>query len=142
MEFQNQIGVKTIVINFSQGNGAVSPVFYKKNINKIKGANTFELKYVKNARVFYDKLSEVITNIKNEIDLNTDIEMKRIDAQEKQAAAFTAIANNMRPMDEKSSQTNQSIDYISELKALKELLDGGIITQQEFDEKKAKLLGK
>ncbi|HBP52248.1 MAG TPA: hypothetical protein DD626_02985 [Clostridiales bacterium] len=31
-------------------------------------------------------------------------------------------------------------DYIAELKGLKELLDSGVITQQEFDEKKEQLL--
>ncbi len=39
-------------------------------------------------------------------------------------------------------ETNTKISYIDELKALKELLDQGIITQKDFDEKKEKILNK
>ena len=39
-----------------------------------------------------------------------------------------------------SSMTSPSRDYIDELKGLKELLDSGVISKEEFEEKKKKLL--
>ena len=39
------------------------------------------------------------------------------------------------------TQTKSKADMIKELKSLKELLDAGVLTQSEFDEQKAHLLG-
>lgn len=44
--------------------------------------------------------------------------------------------------DDKPSASNNSTGYIEEIKQLKELLDSGAITQEEFDKKKKELLNK
>ena len=41
-----------------------------------------------------------------------------------------------------ASQKNNDNDYIKELKSLKELLDAGVITQEEYDTKKKEILSK
>lgn len=53
----------------------------------------------------------------------------------------TRILNNDTPVsnDENSNEITQSV--VDELKKFKELLDSGIITQEEFDAKKKQLLG-
>ncbi len=59
--------------------------------------------------------------------------IKAYDEQMKQQAA-QAMANSSAP-------TSSNTDYIAELAKFKELLDMGVITQEEFDAKKKQLLG-
>ena len=64
--------------------------------------------------------------------------MEKIGVQDKQADAFAKIAENISTKQPNYTETKD--DYISQLQRLKQLLDAGVITQQEFDEKKKALL--
>lgn len=121
-------GDSTLTILFSKGNdrGSVQQVL--------------TLKYVENSKEVYEALSGYIAAIKTDKNLHTDIEMKRIGAQEIQAKAFEKIATGITYPQNilKSNQNNMS--YIEEIKNLKVLLDEGIITKEEFEQKKLQLL--
>ena len=82
----------------------------------------------------------MLTTLKNDKDLMVDIEMSKIDAENKKAAAFERIATNMSGASQHRNAGSQN--YIEELKGLKELLDSGIISKEEFEEKKKNLLNK
>jgi len=77
----------------------------------------------------------------------TSIEFKGFSIYKDLARSFSILdeLNNTKPIieNEKSSHSNRtSQNYVQELKELKELLDQKIITQEEFDEKKKKILAK
>ncbi len=72
--------------------------------------------------------------------MHTDIEMKRIVAQEIQAKAFEKIATGITNPQNKLKSNQNNMSYIEEIKNLKGLLDEGIITQDEFEQKKLQLL--
>ena len=78
-------------------------------------------------------LNTTINRLPNEITFKTDEEMER--AYNKMMKAFQEYLNNK---DNTQIIQNSSAD---EIKKFKELLDSGIITQEEFDAKKKQLLG-
>ncbi|HCH93147.1 MAG TPA: hypothetical protein DE061_05645 [Clostridiales bacterium] len=137
VEIKNDLGLKKLVIYFSQGKDAQPQ---KQNGNIVN--DTFTLDCIDNNDEVYNAISKMINDVKTDKDLHTDIEMAKVGAQEKQASAFEKIAINLRntPSDDSHPQKVTAPDYIAELKGLKELLDSGVITQQEFDEKKEQLL--
>lgn len=136
------LGLNQLVLTFSQGNNAPQQVMYQTDRGRIAASNIFAIKYIVDSSKVYEAVSNIIASIKSDKDLHTDIEMKKIDAQIKQAEAFERIAVNIggtsTPTNSQSAPASK--DYITELKGLKELLDNGIITKQEFDEKKEHLL--
>lgn len=139
VEVSNSLGVNRLVVSFSQGNGkqiVVQPGIINKSMYD---DNTFSMGCIEKIDEFYNAVTQVLMSVKNDRDTDVDIEVKKIEAQEKQAAAFSKIAENMS-----GKPTNQSEvkdDYISQLHRLKQLLDNGVITQQEFEIKKKELLG-
>lgn len=54
---------------------------------------------------------------------------------------ITRGENTMQDVTQAENTSNNNIKYIEELKQLKELVDLGIISQEEFDTKKKQLLG-
>ena len=61
----------------------------------------------------------------------------------KEAEDIVAILASISAENEKNKESNNTLvnnDPIAEIKRYKELLDGGIITQEEFDKKKQELL--
>lgn len=137
VELGSSLGCNTIDINFSNGGGA-APVVIRNGLGTTTAANIFRMSCLKNGQEVYDKLCDLLASVKNEMDLKTDIEMAKIEVENKKATAMESMASNMAGGSAQHSNNNSS--YINELKELKGLLDAGIITQAEFDEKKAKLL--
>lgn len=125
VEVLNSLGTNTLVINFSQG-------------ANMQGANVFIMKYIEKSDKFFNAVSNILMSVKNDKDVKVDIEVKKIEAQAKQADAFAKIAENIST--KQSNYTETKDDYISQLQRLKQLLDADVITQQEFDEKKKALL--
>lgn len=138
VEVLNRLGVNTLVINFSQGNGNQTAVRLGNVNANMQGANVFIMRYIEKSDEFFDAVSNVLMSIKNDKDVKVDIEVKKIEAQAKQADAFAKIAENISTKQPNHTETKD--DYISQLQRLKQLLDAGVITQQEFDEKKKALL--
>lgn len=83
-----------------------------------------------------------------EIILNTDpdavVEEEQEEKPKKENGGFFSKFGKKKSQDEEKEEENNniasSIDPYEELKKLKELLDMGIITQEEFDQKKKQLL--
>jgi len=138
VEVLNSLGVNTLVINFSQGNGNQTAVRLGNVNANMQGANVFIMRYIEKSDEFFDAVSNVLMSVKNDKDVKVDIEVKKIEAQAKQADAFAKIAENIST--KQPNHTENKDDYISQLQRLKQLLDSGVITQQEFDEKKKELL--
>ena len=122
VEIQSTVGMSSLVLHFLQNQN---------------GYRIFSIRYLENMQEVYNKLSELLTSVKSQTDLKVDIEMSKVDAENRKAAAFEFIASNM--IGTQATAQNNS-DYIGKIKALKELLDCGAISQAEFDEKKAELL--
>ena len=122
VEIGSALGIHTLILVFAQGIGL---------------RNVFRVSYISNYEEAYDKLTELLCSIKNDKDLYADIESKKIEAENRQVSALEKIANRNTEI---SAQPANSTDYITQLKGLKELLDAGIITQEEFDLKKKALL--
>lgn len=127
VELGQSFGNNTIIIDFLHGNDHSSG-----------NDCTFVIKYLSNFETFYEKLNEMILSIKNDKDLQTDLQVNKIDVENKKAIAMEKIAEKYNSDVTKKSSSE---DYITQLRRLKELLDCGIISQEEFDEKKKKLLG-
>lgn len=111
--------------------------------------------YLSDKRFYYQKakivkeaaLDEVVAyTIKNgSVEIQTQIEKFTVKYLEN-VSDFTAAWKSMnteKQQKEPSSPTNQIANYSNadELKKFKELLDCGIISQEEFDAKKKQLLG-
>lgn len=140
VEVTRFFGVSALALNFTQGHGPQNQqVTYHRGVTTVSASNTFRLSYIANAEELYEKASELLTSLKNHEDVMVDIEMEKVKAANKQAEAIEKLATgSVKPSD----STPTSGSYIEELKQLKELLDNGIITQEEFDIKKAELLAK
>lgn len=130
--------IHILVLYFSQGHGPARPAIYTRN-NYNFGNNAFRIAHVSNLQEVYDKLSQLLCSIKNDKDLQVDIEMSKIETENRKAVAIENMANNIGG-NIKPTNRRQGSDYISQLITLKELLDSGIITQEEFDNKKQELL--
>lgn len=142
VEVTSTLGVQALVLNFSQGHGPQGTITYKRGTATVRGAGTFRIGCLANADEMYNKLSELIVSVKNDKDLMVDIEMEKIGTEDRKAAAFEQIANNIGEKSSHSATQSNSDDYIKELKGLKELLDDGIITKEEFEARKKKLLSR
>ena len=129
------LGFHGLVLNFSQGNGTQKFVGYGRGLKTLSGNGTFRISFISNVNVVYEKLSDLITKIKNEKDLMVDIEMEKIAAENRKADALEKMSIN-------TTNNSKEIEpnYILELKALNELLTSGVITKEEFEEKKQKIL--
>ncbi len=133
VELQNTMGMRVLMINFDQGKTTANA----KTTGKGATNNTFRIGYLHNATEMLEKLNEQMTNIKNDKDVMIDIEMKKVEVEEMKANAFMNMATNQFS---KETNASNSSSYIDELRNLKQLLDEGIISQEEFDVKKSKLL--
>ena len=138
VEIQNSLGVKSLILQFSQGQINSNPVTrYGAGQRSLSGTNVFMITNLINAEELYKKLTELLTKLKNDKDVAIDIEVKKIETEEKKAEAFFKIAEELA---DKQETTNDDNDYIAQIERLYKLKEQGIITEEEFNEKKAKLL--
>lgn len=115
-------------------------VVFSKGNDRGSSQQVLTFQYVKNGKEVYEALSKYIASIKTDKNLHTDIEMKRIVAQEIQAKAFEKIATGITNPQNKLKSNQNNMSYIEEIKNLKGLLDDGIIAEEEFEQKKLQLL--
>ena len=139
VETISTMGAHGLALYFSQGHGPKGTVRINRGVATISGDGVFKINNIANIDEVYDKLVGLLASIKNDKDLMVDIEMSKVDAENRKAAAFEDIATRIG--DNTVSGPSNKQNYIEELKALKELLDAGIISQEEFEEKKKQLLG-
>lgn len=138
VETVSSLGIHGLALNFSQGHGPQGIVRYNRGVTTVSGAGTFKITNIANIDEVYEKLSDLLTSVKNDKDLMVDIEMSKVQAENRKATAFENMASNMGGTT--PTKTNNNPTYIEELKGLKELLDAGIISETEFEEKKKNLL--
>lgn len=140
VEVGSALGLNTLTLRF-RGDGAIG-----QNAAPIRaGVNngTFVINLLKknSADNLYQKISEEIMKIKNDKDVQIDIELKKAEAEEKKANAFMAMAQNVMGGGGQKQELKND-DYITQLERLSELKEKGIITEEEFQEKKKELLSK
>ena len=140
VEETSRLGIHGLLLNFSQGYGPQGTIRFNRDVGTMNGVGVVKISYILNINEVYEKLSELITSVKNDKDLIVDIEMSKIDTENRKAAALEKMSTNI--YDNNSLTTNKKSNYIEELKGLKELLDSGVITEQEFEQKKKELLNK
>lgn len=138
VETVSTIGIHGLALNFSQGHGPQGVVKYDKGVATVSGAGVFKITNIANIDEIYDKLSKLLTSVKNDKDVMIDVEMSKVEAENRKAAAFESMATNVGETN--ISNAKRDLNYIEELKSLKELLDAGIINEKEFESKKKQLL--
>lgn len=138
VETISSLGIHGLALNFSQGHGPQGVVRYNRGVTTMSGAGTFRITNIANIDEVYEKLSGLLTSVKNDKDLMVDIEMSKVQVENRKAAAFESMASSMG--ETTPTKTNNNFPYIEELKGLKELLDAGIISEAEFEERKKDLL--
>lgn len=122
------LGITLLKIQFDDGT-KVPHLF-----NILGLGNIFFVRFLGNAKEVHKALSDRILLTKSEREVDIELAAKRIEAEERKAAALENLGGS--DIKEKAGS-----GYIQEIKALKGLLDEGIITEEEFEAKKKKLLG-
>lgn len=101
-------------------------------------AGMFRISFVADIKTVYEKLSELIAKIKNERDVLIDVEMSKVEVETKKAQILEEMVKGI--ISKQGLSTTEQQGYLSELRLLKELLDSGAITQEEYEKKKNELL--
>lgn len=135
VEIRRFLGADEIVFNISAGHLNAPTPSLGSGFSRSFGAGVGTIPFLKNAKEVYDVISDLLLDKRTDKDVAVDIEMRKVSAQNRQADAVERIADNT------VVAAGGSVSYIEELKGLKELLDSGVITQEEFDAKKAAILG-
>lgn len=144
VEMYSSLGRHILCLQFTQGHG---PTFqattYVNGVPTSGGYNVLKMANLKNYVEVYDTLNGLVCSRKNLVDLQTDIEMEKIKAENRKADALENAARNLGAgvvAGNAAKSSSGETDYIQELKELKKLLDDGIITQQEFEQEKKEIL--
>lgn len=144
VEMVSSLGRHTLAVQFTPGHGpAFAATTYVNGIPTSSGFGVLRMPNLKNYKEVMDVMNSLITSRKNLVDVQTDIEMSKISAENRKADALENVAKNIagNPVNTQSNNhQTKSDDYIEELRKLKQLLDDGIITQQEFDQEKKEIL--
>jgi len=141
VELASFLGAKQLVINFQDGKGPKGSVqvVYNNMPAGMLGAGVLKFQSVKNYQEVYDKLCELLLSVKSNVDVDIDIKMKGIEVESRKADAMEDIARGMAG-GAIAKETTSNVSYIEEIKKLKELLDSGAITQEEFEKEKKEIL--
>lgn len=138
VEVSQVLGMNSLKLTFTKGKTTQALLVNNaRNNSAITGVVPFYINWIINVQNAYNKLTKLIGDKKNEADLKVDIEMKKIEAEEKKAEAFLKVAEGITG---NSQEKESGADYISQVERLYKLKEQGIITEEEFIEKKKKLL--
>ena len=134
IEMQSFLGIHTLVLNFSQGKLVQNNnVNYRQGILGMQGANIFRISCIENYEEVYDKLSGLLASVKNDKDVAIDIEMRKVEAEDRKAAAFEMVASKLG-----STETKQD-DSLTKLERLVKLKENGAISEEEYNKKKEEI---
>lgn len=141
VEMVSTLGQHTLAIQFTQGHGpSLLATTYVNGIPTSGGYNVLRMSNLKNYKEIMDVLNELITSKKNLVDVQADIEMGKLNAENRKADALENVAKNIAVSSNSNDGNKKSQNYIDELRQLKQLLDEGVITQEEFDCEKKEIL--
>ena len=138
VEIVSFLGAHVLSINFSQGHGPQGVVSYNRGVTTISGIGNFRITCIANIDEVYEKIVGLLTSVKNDKDVMIDIEMSKVQMENRKATALENMASNIGVTT--ATKSNSNSNYIEELKGLKELRDADIISEAEFEEKKKNLL--
>lgn len=138
VEMVSSLGVNALVLHFSQGKvGGGAAITYGQKQQTMAGANVFTLKYIVNRQEVFEKLSGLLESVKNEIDVAVDIQMKKIEVEERKAKAFETLATG-----EGTATRPSANDDLEKLEKLALMKEKGLITEAEYETKKEELLSR
>lgn len=140
VEMFSSLGQHTLAIQFSQGYGMGMPITYINGVPTSNGYNLLRMSNLRNYKEVFDIVNALITERKNLVDVHTDIEKGKLDAENRKADALENVAKTFVAGGVEVKKNSSKANYIDELKELKELLDNGIITQEEFNQEKKEIL--
>ena len=133
IEIISALGINGLLLHFSQGKAnSATTLSYGKGQNTMIGSNIMRIYYLSNTQEMYDKLSNLLCQVKNDMDVAVDIEMKKVEA-------FSKIADGLSTNNSKVKENDKS-DYITQIERLSALKAQGILTEEEFNTKKKELL--
>ena len=89
------LGIHSILLDFTQGHTVHSTVMTVGKFLLAKATNMLKITWISNLNDVYEKLSELINNVKTERDLQVDIEMSKIKLEEKKVEALITLANSI-----------------------------------------------
>ena len=138
VEISEFLGVSRLKLLFTKGKKNQTVVVVGTNNSTTMGVMPVYITWLIEVQKAYDKLIELLGSIKNEVDLEVDIEMKKIEAENKKAEAFFKIADGFSG--KSGNNKEDGGDYISQMERLYKLKEQGIISEEEFNEKKKSLL--
>lgn len=138
VEARSILGIHSLAFNFTQGHWTNRSTFYGQGFRPMISAGMFRISFVADIKTVYEKLSELITNIKNERDVLIDVEMSKVEVETKKVQILEEMVKGI--ISKQGLSTTEQQSYLSELRLLKELLDSGAITQEEYEKKKNELL--
>ena len=96
VEISEFLGVSRLKLLFTKGKKNQTVVVVGgANNSAITGVMPVYINWIVDVQKAYDKLTELLGSVKNEIELEVDIEMKKIEAENKKAEAFSKIADGL-----------------------------------------------
>lgn len=114
----NVLGLNSIKITFNQG---------YLNVGKNK---PFIISYISQYNYVIEKLNKVLENVKNDKDVQVSLSLK-------QTEALNNIASSI---DNQKKEISKNVNALDSIRELKNMVDEGLITQEEYEKKKKDLL--
>ncbi len=141
VEMVSSFGYHILAVQFTQGHGPTfMPKMYVNGIPTSSGDGVLRIYYLKNHEEIMKTLNDLIVSRKNLVDVQTDIEMSKLDAENRKADALENVAKSISGNEASTKSKKSATSYIDELRELKKLCDEGIITQEEFEQEKSEIL--
>lgn len=115
----NVLGLNSVKITFNQG---------YLNVN---GKNKpFTISYISQYNHVIEKLNQILENVKNDKDVQVSLSLK-------QTEALNNIASSI---DNQKKEISKNVNALDSIRELKNMVDEGLITQEEYEKKKKDLL--
>ena len=136
IEVVSLLGVNSLALQFSNGaNNGNTPVVYRNGQQFMMGANVFRISCLVDIQEIYEKLSELLKNVKNDKEVAVEIEMKKLAVEERKAKAFETFS-----IGQKNDDVGSNNDDLSKLERLAQMKKSGLISNEEYEAKKEELL--
>lgn len=114
----NVLELNSIKITFNQG---------YLNVGKNK---PFIISYISQYNHVIEKLNQILENVKNDKDVQVSLSLK-------QTEALNNIASSI---DNQKKEISKNVNALDSIRELKNMVDEGLITQEEYEKKKKDLL--
>lgn len=141
VEMNSTFGQHILKLIFTNGASAPTTVVRYSRGGTVSSSSFFSIPYLENYQEIYDKMVELLASKKNLVDLDTDIRMSAINTESRKAEALEKMATNINGGGNNTAPRKKGeVSYIEEIKQLKELLDSGAISKEEYEQEKKEIL--